>query len=380
MRTIRVGFDSWFRSAIASSRRFEHGDGVPRRIRNRLREELQEPGDGRLKSPDRSIERRPQVGSTSEEAHLEQVVDRFDEDLVVGVAGVGQHLDRTNEQAVRGVHIPVAVEQVIAARDRTGPVTLRGRDPSLAGRRALAVRCSDRPTRSRRCRQPGPIDGLGPPSPDSAPRPATSRPRRVPRRHGSDGRAQHSSISDATCFVRPDRGLGEMPGAKVVPRHARREQSMSAAPLVARRQGNDRRADQRMREGEARGRLVNLDDAGVFGRRQVVEPRFTRRRLQYVAGHPFRRARRATATRSSIGAARGSATRTASPAVQSAAVRRPADVAPDETSRSAMGSSSNASGLPCASATSRSRACGANAGNRCARSEVAAASSSGSSS
>ena len=98
----------------------EHGDGVPRRIGDRLRKQLQEPGSVRLEPPDRSMERWPQVGSPSEEAHFEQVVDRFDENLVVRVAGVGQHLDGTNEQAVRGVDIPVSVEQVIGARDRPG--------------------------------------------------------------------------------------------------------------------------------------------------------------------------------------------------------------------------------------------------------------------
>ena len=64
-----------------------------------------------------------------------------------------------------------------------------------------------------------------------------------------------------------------MPGAPLGNRHARGEHSVSATPLVARRKSNDRRADQRVPEGESPGRLVDLDDACSFGRREVVEPR-----------------------------------------------------------------------------------------------------------
>ena len=98
----------------------EHGDCVPCRIGDRLGQQLEEPGSMRLEPPDRSMERRPQVGSPSEEAHFEQVVDRLDEHLVVRVAGVGRGFDGADEQAVRGVDIPVSVEQVIAGCDRPG--------------------------------------------------------------------------------------------------------------------------------------------------------------------------------------------------------------------------------------------------------------------
>ena len=38
----------------------------------------------------------------------------------MGVAGVGRGFDGADEQAVRGVHIPIPVEQVIAGCDRPG--------------------------------------------------------------------------------------------------------------------------------------------------------------------------------------------------------------------------------------------------------------------
>ena len=84
----------------------EHGDCIPCRIGDRLGEQLQEPGSMRLEPPHRSMERRPQIRSPSEEAHLEQVVDRLNEHLVVRVAGVGRGFDGTDEQAVRGVRHP----------------------------------------------------------------------------------------------------------------------------------------------------------------------------------------------------------------------------------------------------------------------------------
>ncbi len=62
---------------------------------------------------------------------------------------------------------------------------------------------------------------------------------------------------------------------------------MSATPLVTRREGNNRRADQRVPEHQSRIRLVDLDDACSFGRGKVVEARVSRGRcLQYpqVAG------------------------------------------------------------------------------------------------
>jgi hypothetical protein len=71
----------------------------------------------RPEPPDRPVERRPQVGPPAEEAHFEQVVDRFNEYLILHIGGIGHHLERTSEQAVRGVDIPIAVEQVIGARD-----------------------------------------------------------------------------------------------------------------------------------------------------------------------------------------------------------------------------------------------------------------------
>ena len=83
-------------------------------------------------------------------------------------------------------------------------------------------------------------------------------------------------------LVRTNGGLRKMPGSTLGNRHARSQRSVSAAPLVARRQSNDRRADQRVPEDEPPSRLVNLDDARSFGGGEVVEPRFTRGRgLQY---------------------------------------------------------------------------------------------------
>ena len=101
----------------------ERGDGVSRRIGDGLRKQLEEPGRTRLEPPDRSMEGRPQVGSPPEEAHLEQVVDRLDENLVVRSGGVGCGFDGTYEQPVRGVHIPITIQQVIARRDRAGQGT-----------------------------------------------------------------------------------------------------------------------------------------------------------------------------------------------------------------------------------------------------------------
>jgi hypothetical protein len=69
-----------------------------------------------------------------------------------------------------------------------------------------------------------------------------------------------------------------MPGATYGNRHAGGEHSVSAPPLVARRKGNDRRADQRVPEHESRRRLVDVDQVCSFGRGEVVEPGFTRRR------------------------------------------------------------------------------------------------------
>ena len=117
---MRVGLDSWFRSRDRFFEAVERGDGIPCRIGDRLRKQLQEPGSMRLEPPHRSMERRPQVGSPSEEAHFEQVVDRLDEHFVMGVAGVGRGVDGADEQAVRGVDIPVSVEQLIAGCDRPG--------------------------------------------------------------------------------------------------------------------------------------------------------------------------------------------------------------------------------------------------------------------
>jgi hypothetical protein len=48
-------------------------------------------------------------------AHFKQVVDRFNQNLVVRVGGVGRCFDGAGEQAVRGVEITISVEQVIAA-------------------------------------------------------------------------------------------------------------------------------------------------------------------------------------------------------------------------------------------------------------------------
>ena len=74
----------------------------------------------RLEPFDRSMERRPQVGSPAEEAHFEQVVDGFDEHLVVHGRGIGRGFDGADQQAVRGVDIPITVQQVIGAGDRPG--------------------------------------------------------------------------------------------------------------------------------------------------------------------------------------------------------------------------------------------------------------------
>ncbi len=98
----------------------EHGDGISCRIGDRLGQQLEEPGSVRLEPPHRSMEWWPQLGSPSEEAHFEQVVDRLDEHLVVRVGGIGRGFDGADEQAVRGVDIPISVEEVIAGCDRTG--------------------------------------------------------------------------------------------------------------------------------------------------------------------------------------------------------------------------------------------------------------------
>jgi len=66
-----------------------------------------------------------------------------------------------------------------------------------------------------------------------------------------------------------------MPGAAFENRLALRERSMSAAPLIAGREGDNRRADQRVPERQSRTRLVDLDDACSFGCAEVVESRFS---------------------------------------------------------------------------------------------------------
>ena len=74
----------------------------------------------RLEPRERSIERWPPICLPSEEAHFEQVVDRFNQNLIVRVGGGGRCFDGADEQAVRGVEITISVEQVISGRDRPG--------------------------------------------------------------------------------------------------------------------------------------------------------------------------------------------------------------------------------------------------------------------
>ena len=202
-------------------------------------------------------------------------------------------------------------------------MTLRGRDPSPGRRRAVAARCAGRPTRWHRCRQPGPIDGLDRPSPGSAPRPATSPPRRVPRRHGSDGRGRR--LRGVTRRSRQDQPPPLRDARRDVREPTRTQRaSVSATPLVARRQGNDRRADQRVPEGESRRPTRRC------GRCVLVRPRRGRRAPIHPeplppvpAGRPYHPARRSTASRSSVRAAPESGTRTRPGGEPSAAGRPP---------------------------------------------------------
>ena len=144
----------------------EDGDRVPRWVGDGVRQQVEEPRNVRLQSRHGPAEWWPQIGSISEVAHFEQGVDGFDEDLVVSVAVLGQHLDGADEQSVRGVYIAVTVEQVIGARQRPGQRSgvIWIHVPNLVEQARCVAEVAQHG--SRRCRQPGPTGDLDPRPPD----------------------------------------------------------------------------------------------------------------------------------------------------------------------------------------------------------------------
>ncbi len=95
----------------------QHGRGEAGRVAEGLGEDRQELGRAWYEAVDGVLQGWPQVGAAAEEADHDQGVERFDQDLVVGVAGVVQFVDGGGQQPVGGVDVAVAVEQVIGAGD-----------------------------------------------------------------------------------------------------------------------------------------------------------------------------------------------------------------------------------------------------------------------
>ena len=111
------------------------GEGLVEQ-RQQLRWPRGEPVDGAMNGAHRS-------DAAPEEAHHEQVVQRLEEWLVVGVARVREGFDRTDKEAMCDVDITVAVERVVGTGDRAGqrPATFRIGLPRL--RRAALPRDRD---------------------------------------------------------------------------------------------------------------------------------------------------------------------------------------------------------------------------------------------
>ena len=82
-------------------------------IFKRVGDEPEELGRTRCEPPEGAIERFPEFRPAAAEANPEKVVDRLDQDFIVGVTGVRAGLDGTDQEPVRGVDIAHSIEQVI---------------------------------------------------------------------------------------------------------------------------------------------------------------------------------------------------------------------------------------------------------------------------
>jgi hypothetical protein len=218
-------------------------------IFTRIGDEPEELGRTRCETLDGAIERFPQFRPAPAEADIEKVVDRFDQNFIVGVARVRACLDCIDQQSVRGVDIADSLEEVIRSCHRPSQRT-----------RMLGVALTHRVEQLRRVAKVtqkvgADVSGLRhPAAPVDSSRAHIGRPQqtvdRGDRVTSPQDPARGFLKKRRHVFVRSNRRLSEVPNT-TFGSDMRRKSSVGFAALTARGQFGHRRSRQRMSERQS---------------------------------------------------------------------------------------------------------------------------------
>ncbi len=190
--------------------------------------------------------------------------------LCAGLAAAG--LDRARQQAVRGVHVTVAVEQPVGGRHRRGqrPAGFRVGPAGLVEQERHVLQVAGHVgTDVRRLGQPR--------TPVRAARAQLGGPQQ-----GGDGTDRVTPAQGPPCrlleqardfLIGSRRGLGKVPGAAFwLVCQLTREGLVRGAALLAGRKFHDGRPGQRMQESQPFGILVHPHQAGSLGQGEALSP------------------------------------------------------------------------------------------------------------